>query len=104
MDNRDSEQLNIQVRNQIIQEKVLIKSSEISTTLFQSLLINFSTALIIQLLSIIPSSYSLRTLLPTIFLVLTTISVLILILLKKQPTLKTYLLLIAFLIGLIIGI
>jgi hypothetical protein len=102
--NSTEENIEIKVNNNIISEKHLIKSNEINSLLFESLLIVFTSSLIAQLLFLIPASYNLKSLLPTIVLSLFGIITLILIVIKKQPTIKTYLYLISLLIGIIIGI
>lgn len=103
-DNNTEESLIIKVNNNNVSEKYLIESKQINTLLFESLMITFSAALILQLFSLIPSSYNLRNFVPVIVLVVLSIGTIILIVLKKQPTIKTYLYLIALLIGLVIGV
>lgn len=105
MDNNSTEEnVIVKVDNQVAQERTLIKSSEINTLLFQSLLVTFSSSLITQVIFLIPASYKIFSLLPNILLVVCILATLVLIVIKKQPTLKSYLLLIAFLIGVAIGI
>lgn len=98
------ENVTIKVDNQVTQEKSLIKSSEINTLLFQCLLITFSSSLMTQLIFLVPASYKLLNLLPNIFLAFCIGATLIVIIIKKHPTLKTYLLLLAFLVGIVMGI
>ncbi|GAX46260.1 hypothetical protein NIES4075_72810 [Tolypothrix sp. NIES-4075] len=106
MENNNSSEENIQIKvnNNIVAEKTLVKSNEITSLLFENLLIVFTTSLITQLLFLVPASYNLRNLLPTIVLSLFGIISLVLVVIKKKPTLKSYLYLLSFLIGIIIGI
>lgn len=102
MDARD-EQLNIQVRNQVIQERSLIKAEYNTTFIFQTICTCFASSLIMQVISLMPSSYNLINQLPIIISLLLIASSLVLVVLKKAPTLKTYLLILAIFIGLLLG-
>ena len=102
MDNRD-EQLNIQVRNQVIQERTLIQVEYNTTFIFQTICTCFGGSLIMQFISLMPSSYNLINQLPTIISLLLIASSLVLVVLKKVLTLKTHLLIIALFIGLLLG-
>ncbi|MBW4451069.1 MAG: hypothetical protein KME38_30730 [Spirirestis rafaelensis WJT71-NPBG6] len=102
MDNRD-EQLNIQVKNQVIQERSLIKVEYDTTFIFQTICTCFGSSLFMQVISLIPSSYNLINQLPIIISLLLIASSLVLVVLKKVPTLKTHLLIIAVFIGLLLG-
>ena len=56
-----------------------------------------------QVISLIPSSYNLINRLPVIISLMLIASSLILVVLKKAPTLKTYLIILAVFIGLLLG-
>lgn len=104
MENKETEQVNIQVKNQVIQERSLIKTEETITVIFQSICSCFASSLFIQVILLIPSSYNLINQLPVIILLLLILSSSVLIILKKIPTINTYLIVLAVLIGLLIGI
>ena len=93
----------IKVNNQVSNEKNLSISKEINTLLFKCFTVLFSTAIIFQIIGVFPTSYKLQYSLPTIVLCVFVIIYAIKILLGKVPTLQTYLLMIAALIGAILG-
>lgn len=103
MDNRDGEQLNIQVRNQVIQERSLIKAEYNTTFIFQTLCTCFGSSLVMQIISLLPSSYNLINKLPIIISLILIVASVVLTVLNKAPTLKTYLLMVAVFIGLLLG-
>jgi hypothetical protein len=103
MDARETEQLNIQVKNQVIQERSLIKADYNTTFIFQTICTCFGSSLIMQVITLIPSSYNLVNQLPIIISLLLIASSLVLVVLKKVPTLKTYLLILAIFIGFLLG-
>lgn len=102
--NSTEENVIVNLKSPVVQERTLVKSNDINTTLFQSLLVTFSSSLLTQVIFLIPPSYKIFSLLPNILLVVCILATLIMIVLKKEPNLKSYLLLIAFLIGVAIGI
>jgi len=104
MEQKETEQLNIQVKNQVIQERSLIKVEETITVIFYSISACFASSLFIQVILLIPSSYNLINQLPVIILLIFIFSSVILIILKKIPTIKIYLIILAVLIGLLIGV
>jgi hypothetical protein len=103
VDTRESEQLNIQVKNQVIQERSLTKVEYNTTFVFKTISACFGSSLLMQLISLIPSSYNLLNQLPLIISLLLIASSVILVITRKVPTIKTYLLILAVLIGLLIG-
>ena len=103
MQSKENEQLNIQVKNQVIQERNLIKSEYNTTFIFQTICTCFGSSLITQVISLLPSSYNLINQLPVIISLLLIVSSVVLVVLKKSPTLKTYLLMLAVFIGLLLG-
>ena len=94
----------IRVNNQISNEKNLTTSNSINELAFQCLTLLFASAVLTQLLSIIPFSYSLRDFIPTVIFVSLSVITALLYLSKKQPTLKFYLFCISFLIGALLGV
>lgn len=100
---KENEQLSIQVRNQVIQEKALIKVDDYITFIFKTILTCFSTSLFIQVVNLLPSSYQLTNQLPLIVSILVILTSMVLIVINKLPTLKTYLLVISAIIGLLMG-
>ncbi|MBW4600957.1 MAG: hypothetical protein KME29_15525 [Calothrix sp. FI2-JRJ7] len=94
----------IKVNNQVSNEKTLSTSSAINEIVFTCLIIVFSTALLAQILSIIPASYKLRDILPTLTFTILGVFIMLLYVLKKKPTLKTYLYILSFLIGALLGV
>jgi hypothetical protein len=103
VDTKESEQLNIQVKNQVIQERSLIKTDYNTTFIFQTICTCFGSSLIMQAINLIPSSYNLINQLPIIISLLLIASSLVLVILNKVPTLKTHLLILAVFIGLLLG-
>jgi hypothetical protein len=102
-ENQVSEQITITTHNQIIQEKALLKSNQISEYVFINISCMFSSSLFIQLLNFVNVDKNVLYRLPIIFLSSTLIIVGISFALKKQPTLKLYLLFASILMGLIVG-
>lgn len=94
----------IKINNQIANEKVLLPIKDINLLVFQCLFICFGSALIIQIVSIVPVSYRIRDFSITLVLFIFAAFVIFLILNKKVPTLKFYLFFAALLVGLIIGV
>lgn len=103
MENKDSEQLSIQVRNQVIQERSLIKVDYNTTFIFQTIFSCFASSLLMQLITLIPNSYRIINQLPIIISLLLIGVSGVLVIVKKVPTVKTYLLVIAVCFGLLMG-
>jgi Na+-transporting NADH:ubiquinone oxidoreductase subunit NqrD len=103
MDNKDSEQLNIQVRNQVIQERSLIKAEENTTFIFKTIFCCFASSLFMQLITLIPNSYRLINQLPIIISLLLIGVSGVLVVVNKAPNVKAYLLVIAVCFGLLMG-
>ncbi|MBW4600997.1 MAG: hypothetical protein KME29_15730 [Calothrix sp. FI2-JRJ7] len=100
---KENEQLSIQVRNQVIQERSLIKVEGHTTFIFQTIFCCFGSSLLMQLITLLPNSYKLINQLPVIIsLILIGVSG-VLVVIKKAPTVKTYLLVIAVCFGLLMG-
>lgn len=94
----------VSVNNQVANEKLLLPLQDINLLVFQCLFTTFSSALLLQIISTIPIGYKLQDFGITLLLFVFGAFVVVLVLNKKIPTLKFYLLFAACFIGLIIGV
>ena len=104
-DKRDyQEEINITTNTSYLNEKSLKDDNKLSSTMFEMILCMFSAGFSIQLLTLVDSSYEIINLLPNIILILLLVTTSTLYLLKKQFKIKSYLIVLSILIGILIAL
>lgn len=94
----------IRINNEVAHEKLLLPLRDVNLLTFQCLTLCFGAALLIQVVSVIPVGYKLQDYFLTLVLFMFGAFVVFLMLNKKVPTLKFYMLVASLLLGLIIGL
>ena len=102
--NQYQEEIQITTNTSYLNEKSLKDDNKLSSTVFELILSMFCASLITQLLTLVDSSYSIVNMLPNIILILLLVAASTLYILKKQFKIKSYLIVLFILIGILIGL
>ena len=102
--NQYQEEINITTNTSYLNEKSLKDDNKLSSTVFELILSMFCVSLITQLLTLVDSSYEIINLLPNIILILLLVAASTLYILKKQFKVKSYLIVLSVLVGILIGL
>ena len=97
------EEINITTNTSYLNEKSLEKDNKLSTTIFELLLCTFTSSLFTQLVLLIKSSFNLFHFLPNILLLIL-IAIFMLNSFNKRLSIKSLLIILSILIGIIISL